>query len=42
MEDRTEPIPSYTVIGNGYLHEIMFGEAFKDEGEKNIKTIALH
>lgn len=41
MGDQTKTLPSYTVIGNGYLHNVMFGEAFKDEGEQNIKTIAL-
>ncbi|KAF4630994.1 hypothetical protein G7Y89_g7140 [Cudoniella acicularis] len=42
VKGQTESIPSYTIIGNGYFHGIMFGEAFKDEGEKNIERIALH
>ena len=38
MEDQTETLPYYTVVGNAYVHNIMFGEAFKGEGEN---TIAL-
>jgi Heterokaryon incompatibility protein (HET) len=41
-DGQTEAIPAYTVIGNAYLHEIMFGEAFKNDGEKSIKSIALY
>jgi hypothetical protein len=32
-EDQTEPISSCTAIDNGYIHEIMFGEALKDGRE---------
>ena len=41
-DGQTEAIPAYTVIGNAYIHEIMFGEAFKNNGEKSIKSIALY
>jgi hypothetical protein len=37
-----EPLPAYTVVGYGYVHEIMFGEAFKDNGGRVIKTVALY
>ena len=42
-EDQIETTPSYTVVvGNGYLHKIMFGEAFEDKWEENLETIALY
>ena len=41
MEDQTETLPSYTVVGNAYFHQIMFGEAFESEGENTSSTVAL-
>ena len=41
-DGHTEAIPAYTIIGNAYLYEIMFGEAFKNDGEKSINSIALY
>ncbi|GLA44223.1 hypothetical protein AnigIFM63309_002809 [Aspergillus niger] len=34
--------PVYTVIGNGYLHGVMCGEAFEGDGQNEITVIALH
>ncbi|ERF69908.1 hypothetical protein EPUS_05452 [Endocarpon pusillum Z07020] len=42
VDKQAKTLPSYTVIGNGYLHNVMFGEAFKGDGEKDVRTVALH
>ncbi|KAL9611450.1 MAG: hypothetical protein Q9167_003887 [Letrouitia subvulpina] len=41
-KDQAEMLPFYTVVGNGYLHNIMSGEAFKGDQKENIRDIALH
>jgi hypothetical protein len=41
-DGQTEAVPAYTIIGHAYLHEIMFGEAFKNDGGKSIESIALY
>ncbi|RYP49509.1 hypothetical protein DL768_004812 [Monosporascus sp. mg162] len=38
----TDSLPSYTVIGNGYLHNVMNGEALDNGGEGAVKTVAIH
>lgn len=38
---KSDTPPSYSVIGNAYVHDIMHGEAFENGGEKSIKSIAL-
>jgi len=35
-DGQTEAVPAYTIIGHAYLHEIMFGEAFKNDGGKSM------
>ena len=41
MEDRTETLLYYTVVGNAYVRNIMLGEAFKGEGGNTGNTIVL-
>lgn len=38
-DSQTEAMPAYNIIGNTYLHEIMFGGAFKNDDERNIKQL---
>ncbi|KAI0885970.1 heterokaryon incompatibility protein-domain-containing protein [Annulohypoxylon maeteangense] len=40
--DRLESLSSYTVIGNGYVHDIMFGNVVDDETLGDAKTIAIY
>ncbi|XDG07642.1 hypothetical protein ABKA04_007257 [Annulohypoxylon sp. FPYF3050] len=42
VEDRPGPLSSYTVIGNGYVHDIMFGKALNDETLGDVQTIAIY
>ncbi|KAI1457281.1 heterokaryon incompatibility protein-domain-containing protein [Annulohypoxylon moriforme] len=42
VEDKLEPLSSYTVVGNGYVHDIMFGKAVNDETLRDVKTIAIY
>ncbi|KAI2469715.1 heterokaryon incompatibility protein-domain-containing protein [Annulohypoxylon bovei var. microspora] len=42
VEDRPDPLPTYTVIGNGYVHDIMFGKAVNDETLGDARTIAIY
>ena len=41
-ENLEETVPSYSVIGNGYVHKVMSGEALKEEPGETCKTIALY
>lgn len=36
-----ESTPSYEVVGNGYVHDLMFGKAFEGESNENIHSITL-
>jgi hypothetical protein len=38
-DGQTEAMPAYNIIGNAYPHEIMFGGAFKNDDERNIKQL---
>lgn len=40
--DAQERLPTYTVVGNGYLHGIMFGEALEGNGKDKVESIALY
>ncbi|KAL8387242.1 hypothetical protein RB595_010052 [Gaeumannomyces hyphopodioides] len=42
MGGGADSVFSYTVVGNGYVHDIMNGEAFKNEGQYAVGTIAIH
>ncbi|KAI0597439.1 heterokaryon incompatibility protein-domain-containing protein [Biscogniauxia sp. FL1348] len=41
-EDKGHMFPSYTIIGNGYLHGKMSGEALSDETQGGARTIAIY
>ncbi|KAI1505463.1 heterokaryon incompatibility protein-domain-containing protein [Biscogniauxia marginata] len=42
IENKSHPFPSYTIIGNGYLHGKMSGEALNGETQGDAKTIAIY
>ncbi|KAL4947954.1 heterokaryon incompatibility protein-domain-containing protein [Aspergillus filifer] len=42
VEDMTDLRPSYLVIGNGYVHDVMNGDALEKAGRGAVKTVAIH
>jgi hypothetical protein len=42
VDNKSGTVPMYSVVGDAYVHNIMFGEAFTDEREKDVEVITLY